>query len=53
MTEIPPLYEALRGCPGIAIFSPANSGTSGSNFNTPEADESSKYSMYGCLSRCI
>ena len=37
----------------MAIFSPANNGTSGSNYNPPEADKPSKYSMYGCLSRCI
>ena len=27
----------------MAIFPPANSGTSGSNYNPPEADKSSKY----------
>ena len=30
----------------MAIFPPATSGTSGSNYNPPEADNSSKYSMY-------
>ena len=27
--------------------------STGSNYNPPEADKSSKYSMYGCLSRFI
>ena len=27
--------------------------STGSNYKPPEADKSSKYSIYGCLSRCI
>jgi len=37
----------LCHCPRMAIFPPANSGTSGSNYNPRNT------SMYGCLSRCI
>jgi hypothetical protein len=31
------------------LLPPAIGGISGSNFNPPEADLSSKYTMYGCL----